>query len=67
MKTKNKAHTIATVIILIFSLAFSAFLLFRDTSAPSLHKITWNKNPDIADTAEVVLAFARENGYKPEN
>ena len=67
MKTKNKAHTIATVIILIISLAFSAFLLFRDTSAPSLHKITWNKNPDITDTAEVVLAFARENGYKPEN
>ena len=67
MKTKNKTHTIATVIILIFSLAFSAFLLFRDTSAPSLHEITWDDDPDMADTAEVVLAFSRENGYKPEN
>ena len=67
MKTKNKTHTIATIILLIFSIGFSAFLLFRNAPSPTLHEITWDDDPDMTDTAEVVLAFARENGYKPES
>lgn len=66
MKTKHRTHNIATIILLIFTIVFSVFVLIKEFGAPELNAITWDTDPDLADTAATILAFAEENGYKPE-
>lgn len=66
MKTHNKTYNIAMTVFLVFTIAFSAFLLLKENQPPVLNNISWDINPDMADTAAIVLAFAEENGYKPE-
>ncbi len=66
MKTKNKTNNIAMTVLLVFTLLFVSILLLKDNGSPQLNSITWDKDPNMADTAEIVLAYANENGYKPE-
>ena len=66
MRTKNKANNITTALLLVFTIAFFAILLLKDHHSPGLNTITWDSDPDLADAADIVLAFAEENGYKPE-
>ena len=67
MKTKNNAYNIAMTVLLVFTILLLCFLLLKDSPSPQLNTITWDDDPALAETAEIVLAFAEENGYKPEN